>query len=637
MNNRRRTSLRREQLERLYRTDSNYDDYEFDYEEDEDDRAPYYDAPRTRGYREDGRRYRDRERYYDRRESSKDRSGTHRENSLNWYTCRPVFIGCAVTCLITAGLTKNDIGSWLSDTTDTAKLQAASLLPKAVNAPVTSATDYSRVPGLSASRSTITGFTDAASMSAAYYWTFTLTNSGQTQQEARMRIAVPPGATVSRATLWVNGVAQEAAFSTTSQVNRAYEWVRNGRQPIPRPLMHDPLVITQESPGHILVKAAPVEAGGQELKLRIGFTAPLRPTAGNADLHLPHIEDSNFSIGGLQDVHLESVTSVSANESAVSSVNNPAGGFLLRGNIRPEELGSLKVNVDLHGATKLFATRATHSGPGNYILASINESTNGQSSISLRKTTVLPNSYRLIRSEPAAARLSALWAHAEIESLVKRGHDWEANELARVHRIVSSVSGATVLELDSDYSTMGLNRDLYATSRIGISRGAAPGAGEGAGADMVISAFQGADKRASRKAERQFSAPMQPAPSASQLSDISFIAEAPAPREETRSAQRGKNDTTEQAKTKSPVPMPTPKVQSAPVPPETVDSAENDVDIVFSEATATTPKPAIQNNAQNSALLIGAGIVASLLAGFLLLKVRGRALWSKMLPGGKTA
>lgn len=653
MNNRRITSRKREQLERIYRTDSDFDDFEF---EGDEDLEPYVGAPRTRGYRNYDRqdRNRERERDYYRRESSNG-SNERRESEPKWYSCRPVLIGCALTCLITVGMTKGDqLGPWLSSTAQSTTAQVTGFFtptgpqqPMMISAPrtapVRASNQFTRIPGLSASRSTITGFTDAESMSAAYYWTFTLTNSGQAQQEAIMRIAVPPGATISRATLWVNGIAQEAAFSTTAQVNRAYEWVRNGRQIIRPVMMHDPLVITQESPGHILVKAAPVEAGGQELKLRIGFTAPLRPNTGKGSLQLPHIEESNFNISNLQDVHLESVSSVTANESAVTSVDNPAGGFLLRGNIRPEELGSLKVDVDLQGATKLFATRATHSAPGNYILARVNDtSTNGQTSISLRKASTLPKTYRLIRSEAAAARLSALWAHAEIESLVRRGETWQADELARVHRIVSSISGATVLELDSDYASMGLNRDLYATSGIGRSAGAtAGGSGTGDGAQSPSFEEKSLDRATFQQSAPSAAAPMPSAPRTKSIQRRFASSMSPQPAAPIMMPSPSPVPT--------PMPMPAPKpspsaqvarpLRASSIAPSTrsraipAPTAESDVNIVFSDTTpGATPTNILQHSTeQNSGLLAVGGIVALLAAGFLLLKGKGRTLWARVI------
>ena len=322
---------------------------------------------------------------------------------------------------------------------------------------------FNRIPGLSASKSTITGFADAESMTAAYYWTMTLTNSGNASQEARMRINLPTGATISRATLWVNGVAQEAAFSTTSQVTTAYNWVRNGRQEQFLGVFHDPLIITQESPGHILVKAAPVTAGGAEMKIRIGFTAPLKISGqGTTELELPHVEESNFNISSLQDVHIESSSPVSSNDTAVLGQAEQKR-FMLRGNIRPEELGSLKIDVQRPVGAKTFAVRATHSPIGTYIVVNLRPDSSGGSSLTLEKTRHKPNC-QILQSEPAAHRLSTLWAYAQVESLAAKGDTNQANQLAHVHRVVSSISGATVLELEGDYSRTGLSRDLYATS-----------------------------------------------------------------------------------------------------------------------------------------------------------------------------
>jgi hypothetical protein len=63
-------------------------------------------------------------------------------------------------------------------------------------------------------------------------------------------------------------------------------------------------------------------------------------------------------------------------------------------------------------------------------------------------------------SKDVRARLSTLWAHQEIERLAKAGRTRDAVKLANVYRIVSSVSGAVVLERQSDYDQYGLNRNM---------------------------------------------------------------------------------------------------------------------------------------------------------------------------------
>ncbi len=399
------------------------------------------------------------------------------------------------------------------------------------------------VPGLSAAKSTITGFVDAQSMSASYYWTILLTNSGEAQQEAILHIALPEGATVSRATLWVAGVAREAAFAGASQVNAAYEWVKNGRQPVVTPVMCDPLIVTRESAGHILVKAAPVNPHGGEMKLMIGFTAPMQIERGSTSVMLPSIEDSNFVVDDLQDIHLESTTAVSSNDSGVLVERCPRG-FLLKGNIVPEALGSLKIAVR-GDVPATFATRATHSPEGTYILATLDTNQQGKYALNLEKIDYKPDC-KILDSEAAAHRISTLWAYVQIEELVRQAtvkgleatnletrfrtesgiavqwsgaseqppqeigdnpqaqavqwsasnaklteadqsmsrprpfdsKTWDqiqaalmavnvstaqATQLATAYRVVSSVTGATVLERDSDYVYTGLSRNSNST------------------------------------------------------------------------------------------------------------------------------------------------------------------------------
>lgn len=374
----------------------------------------------------------------------------------------PVLLACAFTCVLTIGFVKGqEISSFIENTwlhNQPASPAVANILLNTT--PGDGANFLQRVPGLSASRSTITGFADSQSMTAGYYWTLQISNTGQQNQEARMRIALPPGVTLSRATLWVNGTPQEAAFSSTSQVTAAYNWVRDGRQE-QRYLSHDPLVITQESPGHLLVKAAPITPDGKPLQLRLGFTAPLIPTSSQSSvMRLPQITESNFEVKGTHDVHLQSETSVWSNESEVTGIPDQTA-FLLRGNIDGDKLSSLRINVAGSSGAQ-FATRATHSPTGTYIVATMKPTANGRMSLSLKKTTTRP-SCKLINSEPAAVRLSTLWAYGQIESNARQGNWFAANEIAQIFRVVSSVSGATVLEQESDYWRNGLSRNQFAT------------------------------------------------------------------------------------------------------------------------------------------------------------------------------
>ncbi len=308
--------------------------------------------------------------------------------------------------------------------------------------------------GLSATRSVLTGVADPESLSASYYWTFSLRNSTSVKKEAQMQMVLPAGAVVSRATLWINGKAQEAAFNSTENVQRAYDWVVNGRR--------DPLIITQISANRVLIKASPVMPG-QNMKLRIGMTVPMKLTANNlAELTLPYIDDSNVTISCKQDVHLTAPSTMSSNQVGVQN-ESTTGGSLLRGNIDAKSLEKLTISMARANNFTHFATRATHSDPPGFIVASIErDSQNNTSQMTLTKTLDRPNC-PILASEHTAYRISYMWAKQEIDRLLQEDQRSQAVELASVYRVVSPVSGAVVLERSSDYYQMGLDRSMGRT------------------------------------------------------------------------------------------------------------------------------------------------------------------------------
>ena len=122
-------------------------------------------------------------------------------------------------------------------------------------------------------------------------WTMTFGNTYWSDREARMRIALPHGAVVSRVTLWVNGEECEAAFGTKGQVRRAYEAVvRRNR---------DPLLVNVCGPDQVQVQCFPVPRDG-EMKIRVGITIPMDVAPGGKSAHLaaPVIMERNFAVAG---------------------------------------------------------------------------------------------------------------------------------------------------------------------------------------------------------------------------------------------------------------------------------------------------------------------------------------------------
>jgi hypothetical protein len=192
------------------------------------------------------------------------------------------------------------------------------------------------IPGLSATHSTLTGIVDPRTLSASYYWSMTLNNhtSNHRNQEAKMNLTLPKGAVVSRATLWINGRSEEAAFNATNAVHHAYNWITVQHR--------DPLLVTQSSDGHILVQMSPVPANGQEVRIQLGITAPMDVKNSNTlRLQLPQVSDSNFSISK-QDVHLQSPTPLYANSAKFTNTGS-SGHFIFKGNVEPAELANLQI------------------------------------------------------------------------------------------------------------------------------------------------------------------------------------------------------------------------------------------------------------------------------------------------------
>jgi hypothetical protein len=142
--------------------------------------------------------------------------------------------------------------------------------------------------------------------------------------------------------------------------------------------------------------------------------------------------------------------------------------YLLCGNIQANDLSTMSIGVVKENSARQFASRATHSSPPAFIVATLDttlDTTPGtdQAPLKLSKTFAKPDC-PIVYSDDAAYRLSYLWAHQEIERLVAAGDTQQAVELASVYREVSPVSGAVVLERESDYTYNSLDRNQYRTT-----------------------------------------------------------------------------------------------------------------------------------------------------------------------------
>ena len=183
--------------------------------------------------------------------------------------------------------------------------------------------------GLSLSGSQIDGSVDGDAALAYLEWTITLRNEKSWQQEAVAQIQLPPGAAVSRLTLWINGEEREAAFARKNLVTDAYNAVVSKRK--------DPVLVTSSGKDKISMRAFPVPENG-EMKVRIGITAPLElenETVGR--LPMPYFQERNFDAHVEHSVWFESKKPLEIANQNFTQEQLP-GFFAVRGRIKDEDL-----------------------------------------------------------------------------------------------------------------------------------------------------------------------------------------------------------------------------------------------------------------------------------------------------------
>ena len=191
-----------------------------------------------------------------------------------------------------------------------------------------------KVPGLSLQSSEVDGTVDADAALAYLQWTLAFHNATPAAQEARVQIALPPGAVVSRLTLWVNGEEREAAFSARGHVRKAYQEVAMVQQ-------RDPVLVTTCGPDRVLVQCFPVPANGGVMKIRLGITAPLVLDApDNGLLALPRMVEQNFDASAdlRHRVWMESKERASATLPGLHEEQAGNGLYAVRGEITDNAL-----------------------------------------------------------------------------------------------------------------------------------------------------------------------------------------------------------------------------------------------------------------------------------------------------------
>lgn len=177
---------------------------------------------------------------------------------------------------------------------------------------------------------------------AAYFeWTLTFENSSREQKESRFELLLPTGGAVSRATLWVNGKEQEAAFGPRDRTTEAYASVVSRRR--------DPLLVTSLGGDRAQVRCFPVPPEGH-MKIRLGVSAPLRLSEGaEAAVRVPRIADANFEVPSAtkHEIWFESTQQLTASSTLLSVTEPTDGRSLVRGSIAQESLDDQEIVIRL--------------------------------------------------------------------------------------------------------------------------------------------------------------------------------------------------------------------------------------------------------------------------------------------------
>ncbi len=151
---------------------------------------------------------------------------------------------------------------------------------------------------LSLSVSQIDGSVDADAALGYLEWTLVFKNESLGMQEAVSQIQLPPGAVVSRLTLWINGEEREAAFAKSAKVIEAYNSVTSKRR--------DPALVTVTGKDRVQLKCFPVPANG-EMKVRLGITVPVvLESAAAGFMAMPYFQDRNFVVTSEHSIWVES-------------------------------------------------------------------------------------------------------------------------------------------------------------------------------------------------------------------------------------------------------------------------------------------------------------------------------------------
>lgn len=204
-----------------------------------------------------------------------------------------------------------------------------------------------RIKGLDLLSSRIDGSINGPDAVAYLEWVLEFRNTSGLAREARVAFDLPPGAVVSRATLWINGEEREAAYGGREAVRKAYNEVAVQQR-------RDPLLVTTKGADRVLAQAFPVPVNGT-LKFKIGITAPLDLTRRDSGvLTLPSISDRNFTVpaGFEHALWIESKSAVVSEAKGLEITSLGNGNTRIAGAIGDRELALSRPEISAERGTE---------------------------------------------------------------------------------------------------------------------------------------------------------------------------------------------------------------------------------------------------------------------------------------------
>ena len=228
----------------------------------------------------------------------------------------------------------------------------------------------SPVAGLSLATSRIDATVEPNGAHSYLEWIVEFANAGVNDAEARCEIALPPGAVVSRLTLWINGEEREAAFAGKAQVRAAYENVVVVQR-------KDPVLVTSSGKDLILMQAFPVQPNNR-MKMRVGMTVPLILDAEkNGILRWPYIRERNFALGEKLEhsFWIDSPMPVETLSIPLKTERTKSGHYMARGMLSERDSTTIQpaVLIKRDASVDQVWARDTRANDGSFVVQTIRE------------------------------------------------------------------------------------------------------------------------------------------------------------------------------------------------------------------------------------------------------------------------